>query len=135
MNTDRSERSDKNGAIDLRDALRDLDEAREEAREEEFPAPSESALRNARRLLHAMYDIFPQRFEVYPTSDGEMAIDARGGPGRSVLLLCDSDGGALCLVNMKGAHRRARYSSADRLPDGFVKEALDELKQYDRRAA
>ena len=135
MNMDRSERSDKNGAVDLRDALRDLDEAREEAREEEFPAPSEAALRNARRLLHAMYDIFPQRFEVYPTSDGEMAIDARGGPGRSVLLLCDSDGGALCLVNMKGAHRRARYSDTERLPDGFVREALDELKQQGRRAA
>lgn len=72
---------------------------------------------------------------MYPTSDGEMAIDARGGPGRSVLLLCDSDGGALCMANMKGAHRRARYSDTDRLPDGFVKEALDELKQYGRRAA
>ena len=79
MNMDRSERSDKYGAVDLRDALRDLDEARKEAREEGFPAPSEAALRNARRLLRAMYDIFPQRFEVYPTPDGEIAIDAPGG--------------------------------------------------------
>ena len=51
-------------------------------------------------------------------------IDAPGGHGRSVLLLCDSEGGALCLVNMNGAHRRARYSDADLLPDGFVREAL-----------
>lgn len=120
---------------ELRDALHDLNEAQEEAREEEFPYPSEAALRNARRLLCAMYDISPQRFEVYPTPDGEMAIDASGGPGRSVLLLCDSDGGALCLVNMNGEYRRARYSDTDRLPDGFVKEALDELKQRGCQAA
>ena len=114
---------------DLGDALHDLDQAKEEAREGGFPAPPEKTLRNARRLLHAMYRISPWRFEVYPTPDGEIAIDAPGGLGRSVLLLCDSDGGALCLVNMNGAHRRARYSDTRRLPDGFVREALTELEQ------
>ena len=120
---------------DLCDALRDLDQAKDEAREEEFPVPAGKALGNARRLLHAMYRISPRRFEVYPTPDGEIAIDAQGGPGRSVLLLCDSDGGALCLVNMNGAHRRARYSDTRRLPDGFVREALSELEQQDTPAA
>ena len=115
----------------LRDALSDLDQARDEAREEDFPVPTDTALRNARRLLRAMYNISPRRFEVYPTPDGEIAVDAPGGRGRSVLLLCESSGGALCLVNMKGAHRRARYSDASMLPDGFVREALDEL---DRRS-
>ena len=109
---------------DLRDALHDLDGAIAEAREENFPAPSEAALMNGRRLLQAMYRISPRRFEVYPTPDGEVALDAPGGHGRSVLLLCASEGGALCLVNMNGAHRRARYSDADLLPDGFVREAL-----------
>ena len=113
----------------LRDALHDLNQAKEEAREDGFPAPSEKTLRNARRLLHAMYRISPRRFEVYPTPDGEIAIDAPGGPGRSVLLLFDSDDGALCLVNMNGAHRRARYSDTRGLPDGFVREALAELEQ------
>ena len=114
---------------DLRDALHDLDQAKEEAREDGFPAPSRKALGNARRLLHAMYRISPRRFEIYPTPDGEIAIDAPGGSGRSVLLLCDSDGGVLCLVNMNGAHRRARYSDTRGLPDGFVHEALAELEQ------
>ena len=114
---------------DLCDALRDLDQAKDEAREEEFPVPAGKALGNARRLLHAMHRISPRRFEVYPTPDGEIAIDAPGGPGRSVLLLCDSDGGALCLVNMNGAHRRARYSDTRKLPDGLVREALSELEQ------
>lgn len=120
---------------DLHDALHDLDQAKEEAREDEFPAPSGKALGNARRLLHAMYRISPRRFEVYPTPDGEIAIGASGAPGRSVLLLCDSDGGALCLVNMNGTHRRARYSDTRGLPDGFVHEALAELEQRDTLAA
>ena len=115
----------------LRDALRDLDDVKAEAREEGFPVPSDMTLANARRLLQAMFKLSPRRFEVYPTPDGEVAIDAPGKPGHSVLLLCASDGGALCLVNMNGAHRRARYSDMSRLPDGFVGEALAELKRRD----
>ena len=116
---------------ELYDALYDLYEATDEALEEGFPVPSEIALENAECLLREMYWISPRRFEVYPTPDGEIAIDAPGGHGRSVLLLCDSEGGALCLVNMNGTHRRARYDTTKTLPDGFVREALDELHQRD----
>ncbi len=120
-------------SADLRDALSDLDDAAAEAWDEEFPVPSDLALTNARRLLLAIYKLSPQRFEVYPTPDGEVAIDAPGGCGRSVLLLCDSDGGALCLVNMDGGHRRARYSDTGSLPDGFVREALEGLARRDEQ--
>ncbi|MDD9820773.1 MAG: hypothetical protein OXR07_07830 [Nitrospira sp.] len=112
----------------LNDALRDLREVRDEAREEGFPQPSEQALQNAKRLLIEMYGISPRRFEVYPTPDSEIAIDAPDGQGRSVILLCDSEGGALCLVNMNGNHRRARYATTKTLPDGFVREALAGLQ-------
>ena len=111
----------------LNDALCDLRDASDEASEEGFPAPSDLALGNAERLLSEMYGISPRRFEVYPTPDGEIAIDAPGGRGRSVLLLCDSEGGALCLVNMNGDHCRARYSTTERLPDSFVRKALSGL--------
>ena len=120
---------------DLYDAVHDLEEARNEAREERFPIPSDIAIGNARRLLHAMYTILPRRFEVYPTPDGEIAIDVRGRRGLAVLLLCESDGGMLCLVSMDGAHRRARYSDASMLPDGFVRDALSELEARDRAEA
>ena len=113
---------------ELNDALHDLRETRDEARGEGFPQPSDIALENAERLLREMYGISPRRFEVYPTPDGEIAIDAPAGQGRSVILLCDSEGGALCLVNLNGHHRRARYSTTETLPDGFVHEALAELK-------
>ena len=114
---------------ELNDALNDLHEASDEARDEGFPQPSEIALKNAERLLKAVYGISPRRFEVYPTPDGEIAIDAPDGQGRSVILLCDSEGGALCLVNLNGNHRRARYSTTETLPDGFVHEALGDLKR------
>lgn len=112
---------------ELNDALRDLREAITEALEEGFPQPSDTALENAERLLREMYGISPRRFEVYPTPDGEIAIDAPDGHGRSVILLCDSEGGALCLVNLNGHHRRARHSTTETLPDGFVLEALNNL--------
>ena len=116
---------------DLSDALRDLDEATAEAQDEGFPIPGHVALANARRLLLAAYEISPRRFEAYPTSDGEIAIDASGGHGRGVLLLCDSGGGVLCLVTMNGRNRRARYPDAGPLPDDFIREALDELARRD----
>ena len=120
---------------DLCDALRDLEEVRGEAHEEGFAVPSDVALGNARRLLHAMYRLSPRRFEVYPMPDGEIAIDVPGGPGRSILLLCGSDGGALCSVNMNGAHRRARYSDTRGLPGGFVCDAFAELERLNSATA
>lgn len=113
----------------LLEALHDWNGVEREAGEEGFPIPTDIALENSRRMLISMYSISPRRFEIYPTPDGEVAIDASGGFRRSVLLLCDSDGGALCLVNMNGEFRRARYSDTDKLPDGFIREALIELEE------
>ena len=115
----------------LRAALRDLDDAVEEAQEEGFPQPGCEALENARPLLQDLSKLRPCRLETYPTPDGEVALVAPGSHGRSVLVLCDSDGGALCSVNLNGRHRRARYSSAMMLPDGFVREAMAELDERD----
>ena len=109
---------------ELSDALNDLNEASDEAREEGFPAPSGLVLSNAERLLKAMYEISPRRFEVYPTPDGEIAIDAPNGDGQSVLLLCEPEGGALCLVNLRDGHRSNAYPNADALPDNFLRKSL-----------
>ena len=121
--------------VELTEALHDLSNARDEAREEGLPLPSKAALQNAEVLLKEMYGISARRFEVYPTPDGEIAIHAPGGPGRSVLLLCGPEGGALCLVNMSGGHRRASYSTTETLPDGFVREALAELETDSEQVA
>ena len=114
---------------ELSDALKDLREASGEAREEGFPAPSDVALSNAERLLKAVYEIAPRRFEVYPTPDGEIAIDAPNGDGQSVLLLCEPDGGALCLANLRDVHRSNSYPNADALPDSFLRKSLASLER------
>ena len=114
---------------ELTDALQDLYEATDEAREEGFPIPSSAAKMNAERLIKKMYDILPGRFEVYPTPYGEIAIDAPSEKGKSVVVFCNSEGGALCMVNMNGEHRRARYSNTNKLPDSFVRDALTELEK------
>ena len=117
------------GDADLLAALDDLDDVVREARDEGFQTPSEETIGVAERLLRAMYELRRCRFEVYPTQDGDVAVSAPGGHGRSVIVVCDSEGGVLCSVNLNGQHRRAVYDSrsATALPDGFVQEALAAL--------
>ena len=117
------------GVADLLAALDDLDDVVREARDEGFQTPSEETIGVAERLLRAMYELRRCRFEVYPTQDGDVAVSAPGGHGRSVIVVCDSEGGVLCSVNLNGQHRRAVYDSrsATALPDGFVQEALAAL--------
>ena len=111
----------------LSDMLDDLNGAIEEAREEGFPIPSQVAMANVERMLSEMHRITPRRFEVYPTPDGEVAIDAATGRGNSVILLCDSEGGASCLANLPSGHQRRSYTSVANLPDDFLREFLAEL--------
>ena len=111
----------------LSNALRDLDELNDEAVEEGIEPPAESTIANANRLLRVIYDILPRQYLVELLPEGIIAITVPGGFQRSVMLLCESDSGALCSVNMSGKHRRKRYAHADQLPDRFLSEALSEL--------
>ena len=112
---------------ELHDAFLDLEGVSEESRELDVAIPSASAHRNVRRLLPAMYRVSPCRFFVYPLHDGEIAIDATSRNRDSVIVVCDSGEGAVCLVSIGRDNRRARYADADRLPDAFLREALAEL--------
>ena len=110
-------------------ALNDLQEVKEEAQEEGFPIPTPVAFDNAERCLREMYAISPRRYEVYPTHDGEIVIDAPSGFGTSVVLMCDSDGGALCLANLEIGQRHRRYASVHALPDDFLHASLISLER------
>ena len=107
-------------------------EVADAACEEGYPVPSELAFGNARRLLPEICRLTPRSIAVYPTPDDEICIDIYGGFGPSVLMLCESDGGALCSVNLDGEHRRAHYDTTRTLPDGFIREALAELEDKPR---
>ncbi len=116
---------------DLEAALEDLKECKDEAREQDFPIPTETALHNAERLLRTMFDLLPRRFEVYPMPNGAIAIQASQAPKIAISVLCEPDGGALCLVSAPDHSRRAWYSKAEVLPDGFLYDALDALKSFE----
>ena len=112
---------------DLADALRDLQEINDEADEEGMQPPSELAIANADRLIREIYDILPRQYLVELLPEGVIAITVPGGFRCSVMLLCESEGGILCSVNMNGKHQRKRYTHVDQLPDRFLSDALSKL--------
>ena len=115
------------GREHLQAALGELDRVAVEAREEGFKEPSDQAIGNARKLLADMLYQYAKPVEVFPTEERDVHIHAQAGFRRSVTVICESGGSALCLVNLNGRHRRAFYSSADQLPDGFLREGLAEI--------
>lgn len=114
---------------DLADALADLGLAGEEANEDGFPIPTRELLVTSEGLLRKLYQVWPHRFEVYPSPDGEIVIDAPNRRDSSVLLFCEPGGEVLCLTHIKGEQLSKRYPSHDQLPDEFLTKALDSLLQ------
>ena len=115
--------------VQLVQALEELDQIVDEAQSEGYEIPSSVSIVNAERIIKRIYDNLSHPFQVYPMPDGEVAVDVTDDNGSSVLILCCSDGGTLCFVNINGNQRRARYSNSDALPDCFMHEALEELQQ------
>ncbi len=111
----------------LADALSDLREAPNEAHDKEFELPSDTALKNAERMLKEMYRIRKMRYEVYPLEDGEVAIDAPGDRSTSVFVSCEPGGSAICIVNIDGKNQLERYNAAAELPDEFLTQGLHRL--------
>lgn len=111
----------------LANALLDLHEINDEADEEGIPPPSESAIANADSLIRKSYDILPRQYLVELLPEGVIAITIPGGFRCSVMLLCESEGGILCSVNMNGKLQRNRYTHVDQLPDKFLRDALSKL--------
>ena len=113
--------------VPLANALLDLKEINDEADEEGIPPPSESAIANADSLIRKSYDILPRQYLVELLPEGVIAITIPGGFRCSVMLLCESEGGILCSVNMNGKLQRNRYTHVDQLPDKFLRDALSKL--------
>lgn len=111
----------------LANALLDLHEINDEADEEGLPPPSELAIANADRLIREIYDILLRQYLVELLPEGVIAITVPGGFRCSVMLLCESEGGILCSVNMNGKLQRNRYTHVDQLPDKFLRDALSKL--------
>ena len=115
----------------LTESLRELGDIQEEVEEKQLPTPSDTARQNAENLLVAMYRIYPRAFSVYPSPEGDIVLEAASTTGDSLIVVCFSDGRLLCLVCCGQDSRRARYENAERLPDGFLREALLELAELE----
>jgi hypothetical protein len=114
-------------SVHLRQALGELARLDEQSREEGFPPPSAVAKAIAERIVTELLPRFPRGYDIYPTSEGEVAVEPASRPGRGVLIVCDPKGGVACYVTIDGKNRRARYDDASRLPDSFIAEAIRDL--------
>ena len=100
--------------------LRSVDQ---EAKEEGYPVPSQDAKQTAVSLLGHILE-FAGAVTVYPTPDGEIAIDAYSKRG-SVVVLCEPSGNVFCMSNVDGVQKSNRFSPADTiLYGGLLEESL-----------
>ena len=118
-NTDASE------PPDLVEALLDLYSAPKVAEEEGDVVPEEQALQKAERVLRAVYRADPRPYSVYPMSDGDIAIDAHTPHGTKVIVMCDPNGSARCLVHIDGEFSQRSYDDPNIIPDRFIIDALE----------
>ena len=121
-NTDASE------PPDLVEALLDLYDARKVAEEDGDVIPEEHALQKAERVLRAVYRAAPRPYSVYPMPDGDIAIDAHSPHGTKVIVMCDSDGSARCLVHIDGEFSQRNYDDPSTIPDRFIMDALERTR-------
>lgn len=116
------------GHIFPEQALEDLSNIEEDALNMEYPLPTSLAIDEARRIITAMNEYRPLDYEVFAMPDGEVGISVSGPFGRSMLLVCESNGGARCVVTVNRVSRQARYDESKFLVDDFVKEGLRDLE-------
>jgi hypothetical protein len=98
-----------------------------DAEDEGNPIPTQDVVAAAERIILNLGPYLPVNTDVYTTEDGGIAIEVFGPPGRGFMLVCEPGDSALCIVTVGSVARRARYESLSMLPDGFLREGLQEV--------
>ena len=111
----------------LREALEGLDTISDDAADMGYPVPQDSVVSEARRILGEMYSYRQLSFDAYAMSGGRVGIDVNGSVGRSMIVVCEPAGSALCVVTVGGVGRRSRYEDSGFLVDDFVKQGLRDM--------
>ena len=109
------------------EALEQLDAIEADAAEMGYEAPQDAVVSAARRILGEMYSVSHLSFDAYSMSGGRVAIGVDGGVGRSMIVICEPEGSALCVVTVGSRSRRARYDDSSFLVDDFVKQGLRDM--------
>ncbi len=92
------------------------------------PTPAQDVIDEAKRIVLGLRPYLPPDSDVYTLEKGKIAVEIFGQHGRGFLLICEPGGSALCIVTIDSVSRRARYESSAALPDGFLKEGLQEVR-------
>ena len=109
-------------------SIKQINEVPDHAREEGWPAPNQTQVKQAEALLRRMFDAQPHEYWVYPTPDREIVIDAGEDELRVITTLNDkgriiytyrrTDTGELCAI---------RHDNADTAPNTRMKNILKRL--------
>ena len=90
--------------------------------------PSDEVVAELRRIVTAMYRMWPTEYDVYAMDGQTAAMEIQRGPGNGALLLvCEPGRQALCIVTKDSISRRARYQDSTMLPDGFIADGMRDL--------
>lgn len=106
-------------------ALRDIDEAKASASEAGFPVPVSRVLADTTTLLRRLYEVYPLRYSVCPSSREDMVIYARPELGRAIMLVLYPDGKVRCSVCVPGHSKPVSLKRADSVPDEALREAVE----------
>ena len=85
---------------------------------------------NAFRFLRAIHEIYPVPYHIYLSDRKGVAIDAPMKKGAAISFECAPLGALYCFVAINGKRRRAKYYQMTDLPDSFIKQALQDLKDH-----
>ena len=111
----------------------DLDELMEEVTEKGYKPPPPEVLNEAKRIFRALRGNDPERrFSISPGPEGDISLDSQIDRDY-VLLVCDPNGGALCLTDICGDQADRTYSTTFELPDIFINEAFRKLDDIHMR--
>lgn len=117
---------------EFKDALDDLKEIEDEARDSGYRVPERCAIKNAERVLSWLKH--HPRLMVYPFENGDVGVDAASvrANKRRVLVVCAGDGSAMCLVHVEKPSRRLWCAAVDDVKMvSFVKDAVLEMDDPD----
>ena len=117
----------------LEEAMNDLARVREDAKEEGWQVPGDSAIATAERVFGGMFNYAPRPYAIYAMPGGEIAVDAHSPHGCKVVVVCGPSGGARGLVYFNGEFDSREYDDPSVLPDDFVKDALRKSEHKKRQ--
>ena len=113
----------------LDEALADLADLDDYAKEKSLPPPAPLAKESAQEFLRKVVREVPRCYAVSPWDGGKVVVHTRGAKGFGVGVYFNAEGGASCYVTRPGVegNEEHHYSRLSGFPNEFILAALREL--------